>query len=297
MDKTAASMLFKDIPIGGLFHDGIGKGIGIDSDETHVTIYEKVNKSNGDIVKADWSPRHLGVTHRFSPFQRVWIIEKLPDYDTRQGLKAKEAGMDKIAEELVKVAKSLVSGEYGERVVMLGRDEAFLKQAIEKAKENFLDRIGSVFITIPSFKAHYREYVDDLELTVSDVNVKVDGIPAPVSMNKLCDNVFDALDNMNVQEQVSMDIYDLAISEQAIDMIIKEFGEVTRLDDIPVEFNTWTDRGFGRGKKRETRLSVEVTLKHQGGRMVVEVDEANLKDDVHDYIYENYSTDDVDTSY
>ena len=95
MDKTAASMLFKDIPIGGLFHDGIGKGIGIDSDETHVTIYEKVNKSNGDIVKADWSPRHLGVTHRFSPFQRVWIIEKLPDYDTRQGLKAKEAGMDR----------------------------------------------------------------------------------------------------------------------------------------------------------------------------------------------------------
>lgn len=301
MDRTAASMLFKDVVVGGLFYDSIGKGIGFNSEEVKVTIYEKVSKSNGNIVKADWAPRQVGVTHRFSPFQRVWVLERLPDYDTRQGLKAKEANMDKIAAELVKVAKSLMGTAFGDVVVMQGRDEAILKEAVAKAKQHFLDyKAVDMSIVVTSFDARFsggdRFSDEGWDLDVRDVKVRIDDVPASIRIDTITDYVFDALDRMNVDKQVSMEISDLADSKQAIDMIVEEFKDI-QIDSIPVTFPTWKDRSHGKFSTRdvETTLSVSMTLKRQGNDIAIVVDEDRLKDDVIEYIDKNYTTDDVDT--
>jgi hypothetical protein len=85
-DIVSASTPFKDIPVGGVFHHGISKGIGYTSDEFKVTFYEKMDKSKAKVVKSDWAPRQMGVTYTFHPFDRVFPVENVPQHDTRQGL-------------------------------------------------------------------------------------------------------------------------------------------------------------------------------------------------------------------
>jgi hypothetical protein len=83
---VAERMLFKDVPVGGLFHTGFGKGMGLERDVTRVTFYEKVDKSSAKAVKADWSPRQIGRIDRFSATSSIFPVDRLPTHDTRAGL-------------------------------------------------------------------------------------------------------------------------------------------------------------------------------------------------------------------
>ena len=84
---TASSIAFKDLPIGRIFHDGFSKGMGFLSDEIHIRFYKKVDKRNAEVVKCDWAPRQVGGEYGMGSNKRVWVVDKLPDYDTRGGLK------------------------------------------------------------------------------------------------------------------------------------------------------------------------------------------------------------------
>ena len=83
---VGARTMFKDVPVGGIFHNGIGMGMGATSGETHVMFFEKIDKSSARTVKSDAAPRQLGVVSSFRPFSSVWPVDKLPTHDTRQGL-------------------------------------------------------------------------------------------------------------------------------------------------------------------------------------------------------------------
>lgn len=85
-DIIAAGTPFKDVPVGGIFHNGLSKGIGADSGETHVTFFQKADKSSAKIVKSDWAPRQMGSVERFTAFASVFPVDKLPTHDTRKGL-------------------------------------------------------------------------------------------------------------------------------------------------------------------------------------------------------------------
>ena len=85
MMVAGKSVLFKEVVIGGLFYDGISKGMGANSGETHITFFEKIDKTGARVVKADWAPRQVGAINKFGPNSRAWVVEDLPDYDTRTG--------------------------------------------------------------------------------------------------------------------------------------------------------------------------------------------------------------------
>ena len=80
------AILFKDVVIGGLFYDGISRGIGATSGEVHITFFEKIDKTGARVVKADWAPRQVGAINKFGSNARVWVVEDLPSHDTRKGI-------------------------------------------------------------------------------------------------------------------------------------------------------------------------------------------------------------------
>ena len=84
--ELIASVPFKDIPVGGYFHTGIGRGMGYESNTVKVTVFQKTDKQNAEIVKSDWAPRQIGRVDRFSPFTTVFALDSLPTHDTRKGL-------------------------------------------------------------------------------------------------------------------------------------------------------------------------------------------------------------------
>ena len=99
--KTASSnnkgVQFSQVPIGGTFHTGIGKGMGMNKDVSQVTFHRKESKSKAVIVKADWAPRMVGTIVSLSPHAFVWEMS-IPEYDTRKGLSKESSSAAKASD-------------------------------------------------------------------------------------------------------------------------------------------------------------------------------------------------------
>jgi hypothetical protein len=69
-------MLFKELKIGDVFHDGIFYGMGSNSNLKQVTYFEKISGTKSQVIKCDYSPRQVGSVHCHGVNKTVWPKQK-----------------------------------------------------------------------------------------------------------------------------------------------------------------------------------------------------------------------------
>lgn len=72
--KPSPQTPFKDLPIGGKFHTGKSRGMGVNSHVMSWEIWEKTSKSKGKVVDQRGNYfRSIGKKGSFSPFSIVFL--------------------------------------------------------------------------------------------------------------------------------------------------------------------------------------------------------------------------------
>ena len=69
-------VLFKNLPVGAMFHTGTSRGAGIHSDVDMQMEYRKINKSKAECIAqvGYFNERAVGHEYSFAPFKTVYVF-------------------------------------------------------------------------------------------------------------------------------------------------------------------------------------------------------------------------------